>query len=79
MRKINVIVSAALLGIATLAVGVRVHAEGGLTLEERVQRLERQKEMPRRQRPRRRDPGASRRARGRDQEAALRFTIAACS
>jgi len=46
MRKANVILSAALLGIATLAIVVRAHAECGLTLEERVQRLERQKEMP---------------------------------
>jgi hypothetical protein len=46
MRKANVILSAALLGIATLAIGARAYAEGGLTLEERVERLERQKEMP---------------------------------
>jgi hypothetical protein len=39
-------VSAALLGIGTLAIGARAYAEGGLTLEERVQRLERRGEMP---------------------------------
>src|SRR5262252_6320380 len=46
MRKANVIVSAVLLAIATLAIAARAHAEGGLTLEERVQRLERRAEMP---------------------------------
>jgi hypothetical protein len=38
--------SAALLGIGTLAMGARAYGEGGLTLEERVQRLERRGEMP---------------------------------
>ena len=42
----KIVLSAALLGIGTLALGARAYAEGGLTLEERVQRLERQREMP---------------------------------
>src|SRR5438477_8832900 len=42
----KIVLSAALLGIGTLALGTRAYAEGGLTLEERVQRLERQREMP---------------------------------
>ncbi|MBI3770947.1 MAG: outer membrane beta-barrel protein [Deltaproteobacteria bacterium] len=45
-RNATIIVSAALLGIGTLAIGARAYAEGGLTLEERVQRLERRGEMP---------------------------------
>jgi hypothetical protein len=45
-RNTTIIVSAALLGIGTLAIGARAYAEGGLTLEERVQRLERRGEMP---------------------------------
>ncbi len=42
----KIVVSAVLLGIGTLALGARAYAEGGLTLEERVQRLERRGEMP---------------------------------
>jgi Putative beta-barrel porin-2, OmpL-like. bbp2 len=44
--KTKIVVSATVLGLAVLAVGVRAYAEGGLTLEERVQRLERRAEMP---------------------------------
>src|SRR5882672_5865204 len=42
----KIVLSAVLLGIGTLALGARAYAEGGLTLEERVQRLERRGEMP---------------------------------
>jgi hypothetical protein len=42
----KIVLSAVLLAIGTLALGARAYAEGGLTLEERVQRLERRGEMP---------------------------------
>jgi len=45
-RNTKILVSATLIGIAVLASGVRAYAEGGLTLEERVNRLERRAEMP---------------------------------
>jgi hypothetical protein len=44
-RNTGVVIGALLFGIATLAVGTTAQA-GGLTLEERVQRLERRGEMP---------------------------------
>ncbi len=45
-RNTKVLISATLLGLGVLAIGARAYAEGGLTLEERVNRLERRAEMP---------------------------------
>jgi len=45
-NRLGIVTAGAILAIATLAVSVPAGAEGGLTLEERVQRLERRAEMP---------------------------------
>ena len=45
-NRMGIVSAAAMLATATLAASVPAGAEGGLTLEERVQRLERRGEMP---------------------------------
>jgi hypothetical protein len=45
-NRLGIVTAGAILAIATLAASVPAGAEGGLTLEERVQRLERRAEMP---------------------------------